>query len=124
MQAAIVILSDPASGSEEALGRVFNGLAAAYDFKRQGDEVTVLFQGTATRWIAELTKDDHPAHALYTAVADTVAGISCACADVFGGAEAAETSGLELITDNPVPGTTGLPSLRQLAVDGFTILTF
>ena len=41
MKAAIIILSDPKSGSEEALGRVFNALASAYDFKQQGDEVTV-----------------------------------------------------------------------------------
>src|SRR5262245_40044622 len=45
MKAAILVLSDPSSGSAEALGRVFNALAAAHDFKRQGDDVTVLFQG-------------------------------------------------------------------------------
>ena len=48
MKAAIIILSDPKSGSEESLGRVFNALAAAYDFKQRGDEVTVRFQGTGT----------------------------------------------------------------------------
>ena len=62
MKAAIIILSDPKSGSEEALGRVFNGLAAAYDFKQKEDEVTVRFQGAGTRWIAELGKSEHPAH--------------------------------------------------------------
>ena len=62
MKAAIIVLSDPKSGSEEALGRVFNALAAAYDFKQQGDEVTVRFQGTGTRWIGELSKAEHPAH--------------------------------------------------------------
>ena len=124
MKAAIIILSDPKSGSEEALGRVFNGLAAAYDFKQQGDEVTVRFQGTGTRWIGELTKADHPAHDLFEAVKDTVAGVSCGCADVFGANEEAEKSGLELIKENPVPGTSGLASLRKLAVDGYTVLTF
>jgi hypothetical protein len=34
-KAAIVVLADPKSGSEESLGRLFNALAAAYDFKRQ-----------------------------------------------------------------------------------------
>ena len=52
MKAAIIILTDPKSGSEEALGRVFNGLATAYDFKQQGDDVTVRFQGTGVRWVA------------------------------------------------------------------------
>lgn len=42
---AIVILSDPKAGSEEALGRVFNVLAAAYDFKNAGEDVKIVFQG-------------------------------------------------------------------------------
>ncbi|MCH7701496.1 MAG: DsrE family protein [Planctomycetes bacterium] len=124
MKAAIIILSDPKSGSEEALGRVFNGLAAAYDFKQQGDEVTVRFQGTGTRWIGELGKADHPAHDLFEQVKDTVAGVSCGCADVFGANEEVEKSGFDFIKDNPIPGTTGLASLRQLATDGYTVLTF
>jgi len=124
MKATIVILSDPKNGSEEALGRVFNGLAAAYDFKQAGDDVSVVFQGTGTRWIAELNQKQHPAHDLFEAVKDQVAGVSCGCADVFGASEDAEKSGLDLIKENPVPGTRGMASLRKFAVEGFTILTF
>lgn len=124
-KAAIVVLSDPKSGSqEEALGRVFNALAAAYDFKQRGDDVSVLFQGAGTRWIGELSKRDHPAHGLYKEVEDTIAGVSCGCADVFGGSEDAKASGFDLITDNPVPGTTGLPSLAALVSEGRNVLTF
>ena len=83
MKTAIIVLSDPKSGSEEALGRVFNALAAAYDFTKHGDDVTVLFQGAGTRWIAEVTKNDHPAHALFEEVKDKVAGASSGCADVL-----------------------------------------
>jgi len=121
---AIIVLSDPAGGSEEALGRVFNALAAAYDFKERGDDVTVLFQGAGTRWSGHLTRPDHPAHELYAAVADRVAGVSCACAAVFGATEEAEKNGFDLIKDNPVPGTPGLPSIGQLIGDGRTVLTF
>ena len=110
MKTAVVVFSDPKSGTEEALGRVFNALATAYDCKQKGDEVEIVFQGTGSRWPAELTKPDHPAHELYELVADKVAGVSCGCADVFGATEDAEQSGLELIKDNPVPGTSGLPS--------------
>ena len=124
MKAAIVVLSDPKSGSEESLGRVFNALAPAYDFKQKGDVVTVRFQGAGTRWIGELGKGDHPAHDLFEAVKDTVAGVSCGCADVFGANEEVEKSGFELIKDNPVPGTSGLASLRTLVADGYTVLTF
>ena len=124
MKAAIVVLSDPQSGSEEALGRVFNALAAAYDFKRRGDDVSILFHGTGTRWIGTLSDSEHPAHQLFEEVKDTVAGVSCACADVFGATDDVEKSGFELITDNPVPDTPGLPSLQKLTAEGYTILTF
>ena len=78
MKVSIIVLSDPRSGSEEAFGRVFNALAAAYDFKNRGDEVGLLFGGTGTRWIGELQKEDHPAHALYESVQDRVVGASAA----------------------------------------------
>lgn len=124
MKAAIVVLSDPKQGSEESLGRVFNALATAYDFKQRGDDVTVLFQGAGTRWVGELAQDEHPANELFKEVSDKIAGVSCGCADVFGRADFAEACGLDLITDNAVPGTTGLPSLRNLTAEGYTVLTF
>lgn len=124
MKVTIAIFSDPKNGSEEALGRVFNGLAAAYDFKQAGDNVSVVFQGAGTRWIGELTKKDHPAHELFEAVKDQVAGVSCGCADVFGGAEEAQKSGFDLIKNNPIPGTSGLTSFRTLISEGSTVLTF
>lgn len=123
-KAAIVVLSDPAQKTEESLGRVFNALAAAHDFKQRGDEVTILFQGAGTRWVGQLTNPEHPFHALYTAVADRVAGVSCGCAEVFGATEDAERNGLELVKNNPVPGTPGLPSLGKLVADGFAVITF
>jgi hypothetical protein len=124
MKTAIIILSDPKSGGEEALGRVFNALAVAYDYQQRGDAATVLFQGTGTRWIAELSKPDHPVHGLFNAVSDSVAGVSCGCAEVFGATAEVESSAFALLRGNAVPGTSGLPSLHQLAADGYAILTF
>lgn len=117
---AIVVLSEPKSGSEEALGRVYNALAAAYDFKNAGEDVAILFQGAGTRWPEQLQSAQHPANKLYKAVEDKIQGISCACAEVFG----AEPSGLDLITDNRVPGTSGLPSFVQLQREGYHVITF
>ena len=118
----IIVLSDP-NGGEEALGRVFNALAAAYDFKRRQRPVQLVFQGTGTRWPSVLGAPDHPVHALYEAVEDTVAGASAGCATVFGARDDVERERLSLITDNPVPGTPGLPSLAQFVTDG-PVLTF
>ena len=123
MKAAIIVLSDPKAG-EEALGRLFNGLAAAYDFKQKGIEVGIYFQGTGTRWPGVLASAEHPIHALYKAVEDSIVGVSCGCADVFGAREEVEKVGFDLITDNSVPGTSGLPSIAQIAADGYTIFNF
>jgi hypothetical protein len=120
---AIVVLSDP-RGGEEALGRLFNALAATYDFKQKQHDVQLIFQGTGTRWTGLLTKADHPLHALYKAVEDKVAGASLACSVFFGAREDAEANGFSLIANNPVPGTEGLPSLAAYAADGYRVVTF
>ena len=124
MKTAIIILSDPKSNSDEALGRFFNALAVAYDNKEHGDDVQILFQGAGTRWPGEMNNENHPVYDLYKAVEDKVAGVSCGCADVFGSAEEATKSGFDLIKDNAVPGTSGLPSLQKLRSDGYEIMIF
>lgn len=123
MKSAILIHSDPKAG-EEALGRVFNALSVAHDFKQTGDEVRVLFLGTGTRWIAELGKPDHPVHGLFNLVKDKVEGVSCGCADVFGATDEVKNSEFEFLTDNPIPGTAGLPSVSKLMADGFEVLVY
>jgi hypothetical protein len=120
MKTAVLVLSDPKAGSEESLGRLFNALATAYEFKSSGEDVSIYFQGAGTRWPEELLKKEHPAHRLFKEIEDKVVGVSCGCADVFG----AKPSGFDLITDNQVPGTTGLPSLVTMQKEGYHILTF
>ncbi len=123
-KAAVIVLSDPKAGSEESLGRLFNALGAVYDFKVRGADVQLLFQGAGTRWAGELVNQNHPAYALFAAVKDKVVGVSCGCADVFGARDGAAACGLDLITENAVPNTSGLPSLARLTEEGYTVLTF
>ena len=123
MKTVIVVLSDP-NGGDEALGRLFNALAAAYDMKTRKEEVRLLFQGAGTRWAGLLCAADHPAHAVYDAVEDTVDGVSQGCADFFGGRASAEQNGFDLISTNAVPGTSGLPSLAKYVADGYSVITF
>lgn len=122
-KAAVVVLSDP-NGGEEALGRAFNALAAAKDFRDQGGEVLVLFQGAGTRWADLLADDGHPLHALYTTVRGDVAGASDACATFFGARDGVARAGLDLVAENQIDGVGGLPSLAGLAAEGFAVLTF
>lgn len=123
MKVAIFILSD-ANAGEEALGRLFNGLATAYDFKQRNIDVGVYFQGTGTRWAGVVKNPDHPVNGLFKAVEDKIEGVSCGCADVFGARDAAIKNGFDLISGNDVPGTSGLPSIGELVADGYTVLTF
>ena len=124
MKTAIVVLSDPDTNSEEALGRVFNGLATAHELKQSGDEVTILFQGAGSRWPGMLSVPGHPVHDLFNLVKDRVAGASAACATVFGATQGLAASGVPLISENSVPGTLGLPSLRKFLIEGSPVLIF
>ena len=105
------------------VGEMVRPLAAAF-VKQKGDEVTILFHGPGTRWLGELGSPEHPAHGLFQTVKDSVAGASHGCAVAFGATDVVEKSGFDLISENPVPRTPGLPSLQKLASDGYVVLTF
>ncbi len=121
---AIVIYSDPKSGSEEAVGRLFNALFAAYELKEKKQEVAVIFQGTGVRWASEVVRPEHPAHALYNAVQDTVVGVCRGCADVFGATDAVRSAGFDLIDEKAIPGTSGIIDLSKYLDEGYCVLTF
>lgn len=121
---AIVIYSDPKAGSEEALGRLFNAMFVAYEMKEKNQEVALIFQGAGVRWASEIVKPDHPAHALYNAVSDTVIGACRGCADVFGATDAVKAAGFDLIDEMAIPGTSGVIDLSKYIDDGYQVLTF
>ncbi len=121
---AIVILSDPKNGAEEALGRVFNALLMASRLKEKGRDVAVIFQGTGVRWASEVVKSDHPAHTFFKAVEDKVVGACCGCADAFGATDDVKASGLPLVKQVDIPATAGFIDLAQYIEDGYTLVTF
>lgn len=121
---AIVIFSDPKAGSEEALGRLFNAMFVAYELKEKKQEVALIFQGTGVRWASEVIKPGHPANALFKAVEDTVVGVCGGCADVFGATDDVKESGLALVNEKAIPGTSGIIDLSKYLDDGYRILTF
>jgi DsrE/DsrF-like family len=121
---AIVLFSDPKSGSEEALGRLFNAMFLTLELKEKGQNVELIFQGAGARWPAEVTQPTHPAHALYHLVADKVAGVCGGCADVFGATEAAEATGVPLVRERQIPGTSGILDLSRYLDQGYRLVTF
>ncbi len=122
MKNAIVIISDPVSGTGEAAARMFNGLAMAFDCKEAGDDVNILFHGPGTHWPRHLEAQEHPAHQLYESVKDRITGVSETCAAHFG----ANVSGFKKISENlpPNPHGLGLPSLRKLQQQGYQVTVF
>lgn len=121
---AIVVYSDPKAGSEEALGRLFNALFVAYELKEKKQEVALIFQGAGVRWPTELVQPDHPAHALYGAVKDTVVGACRGCAAVFGATAGIEAAGVALVGEKAFPGLSGIVDLSEYLDQGYRVLTF
>jgi hypothetical protein len=121
---AIIIYSDPKSGTEEALGRLFNAMFLAYELKEKGEEVALIFQGTGTRWPAELAKAEHPAHGLYESIKDTVDGVCGGCADVFGATQDARKTGLKLDYEKAIPGTPGVLDISHYIGRGYSLVNF
>lgn len=119
----IVVLSDP-HGGEEALGRVFNALALAFELDQKQQDVQIQFHGTGTRWPALLEQAGHPVHALYDAVRNHVAGASLGCSVVFEAKDDAARASVPLRNDNAVPGTAGLASMAAPLRDGRTLIVF
>ena len=114
---AIVILADTDTSADRA--KVANALTTAYEFKEANEEVTVVFTGAGTKWIAELSDPDHRLHRAFELVKDKVAGACKACAVSFGVREEVEASGVPLLAEYR-----GHQSLRKLIKEGFEIVTF
>lgn len=119
---AVVVFSDPRAGGEEALGRLFNAMFLVLELKEKDQEVALIFQGAGTRWPGELIQPGHPAHALYQAVADRVAGICGGCADVFGATDSAAATGHALVRERAIPGTAGILDLSRYLDDGYRLI--
>jgi hypothetical protein len=123
MKTVIVVFSDPKPGSDEALGRLFNALFLTLELKEKKQDVTLIFQGAGTRWIAEASKSDHPTHAIYAAVKDKVL-VCGGCADVFGATAQAESAGARLVRDKQIPGTPGVLDLSRYLDENARLITF
>jgi hypothetical protein len=121
---AIVVFSDPKAGGEEALGRLFNAMFLTLELKDKSQEVALIFQGAGARWPTEVTQPAHPAHALYHAVADKIAGVCSGCADVFGATEGVKATGLKLVREREIAGVGSILDLSRYLDQGYRLVTF
>ena len=116
-KAASIVFAD--TDTREGLGRVVNALTTAKEFKEAGDEAAVIFDGAGTKWVAELSREDHKYHGLFQEVRDVVAGACSYCAGAYGVKEQVEQAQVRLLEEYE-----GHPSLRSLVNDGYAVVTF
>ena len=124
MKTAIAIMTDPKAGFEEATSRVLNALGYADEARRSGDELAIVFAGTGTRWPVELAKLSHPANARYNGLREHIKGASRGCAVRNGAVEGLQAAGVPLLTDNELPGTPGVASIRRFYAEGWNVSIF
>jgi hypothetical protein len=117
LKLATVILAG--TETHEGLGRLVNALEAAKELKEAGDDLRVVFDGAGTEGLATLSDPGHRAHALLAAVRDQVRGACPFCARAFHVEERLLEAGAPFLSEYD-----DHPSIRQLLVDGYQVLTF
>ena len=114
---AIVLLAD--TETKEALGRMSNALTSVREFKQEGQEVTLIFDGAGTKWIGELSDPDHKYNRHFESVKDEIQGACGYCARAFGVKDEVQESGVELLGEFE-----GHPSLAKFVAQGYQVITF
>jgi hypothetical protein len=113
---AVMLLAD--TDTREALGRMANALTVVKEGKEEGDDVRLVLDGAGTKWAPELAREDHKYHGLFEDVRDE----ACACiycAGAYGVKDEVVAAGVGLLDEYE-----GHPSVRQLLVDGYEVVTF
>lgn len=96
-------------------------LLNALDMNGKGFEVKIVVEGTATKLIPELEKEENPFRALYKQARelDLFEGACKACSVQMKVIDQIEKSGLNLLGDMK-----GHPSIGRYMLDGYTVVTF
>ena len=96
-------------------------LLNALDMSERGYEVKIVIEGSATKLVPELAKEENPMHRLYEKAKglDLVDGACKACSNKMGTLEAAKGQGLRLLDE-----MTGHPSVARYQEEGFEVVTF
>ena len=114
---AVVVLADTETHAD--LGRAVNALETAKELHEAGETVTVIFDGAGTKWIGELANPDHRLHRSFESLRDVISGACRYCATAFGATEGVHAAGIALLGEYE-----GHPSIRNLVIQGYQVITF
>jgi hypothetical protein len=96
-------------------------LLNALDMNNKGYEVKIIVEGSATKLIPELAKEDNPMYRLYEKAKglDLIDGACKACSNKMGVLEGVKAEGLRLLDE-----MSGHPSMARYREEGFEVITF
>jgi hypothetical protein len=114
---AIIILSD--TETMESMGKVSNAFMLAQEAIEKCDDLKIIFEGTGAKWIGALEDENHKLHELYLSIKDSITGVCLYCATVFGAKSKVLAANIPLISEYKEH-----PSLRQLFIDDYQVITF
>ncbi len=112
---AIVIYTDIATD----MARVYRALGTAQEFVDAGDDVTVVFDGSGVDSLAALADGGHQLNGMVEALRPVIKGACEFCANSHGVLDPIKAGNWPLLGDHK-----GHASIRQLVVDGYTVITF
>ena len=115
-QIAVILLAD--IDSPEGMGRMANAFTMAKEAREAGDDTRLVLDGAATKWVPALSAEDHKYHRLFVDVRD-LASACLYCARAYGVKDEVDASGIPFADE-----FRGHPSIRQLIVDGYAVVTF
>ncbi len=105
---------------KDDLSRAFHALGFAKQFKDDGINVKLIFDGAGTVWVSEFSKPEHPAHKLYESVKKegVIEGVCEFCIGHYGSKNDAQREELKLLGE-----VEGHPNVAKLLNDGYQIIT-
>ena len=114
---AIVVLTDAESHADA--GRFTNAMELAKEGIAHGDDVRIVFDGAATRWVPIITDPNGRLYSVYQSVKGAIDGACHFCAGAFEVRNQIKASDVPLLRDYE-----GHPSLRSYLAEGYQIVTF
>ena len=114
-KAAIVIYTDIASD----MARVYRALGTAQEFVEAGDDVSIVFDGSGVESLAALSDSEHALNGMLESLRSVVSGACEFCAKSHEVEAQINAANWPMLSDHK-----GHASIRQLVVDGYTVITF
>lgn len=105
--------------THEGMGRVFNALIAAKELKEAKHDVSLIFDGAGTEWLADIMQESSQMHQLYQTLKDNISAACDFCAGAFKVKEQLQAQKAPLVGQYE-----GHPSFRKYVEEGYQIVTF